>query len=175
MSKWWLITWTTHGSWLPGDPRGFQTWKGREHVPPPKRYANPGEQTYDANDYAERHQQVQQIAAPPVTLNVRQQEQVIAAFVGEVSKLSLLPAILSIDKNHVHFLAKFGPRPIRPAVGRLKAAATRALHDQGMTVERLWSRNCHMKSLDDPKAFENAFAYIRRHRDHGALIHVWEH
>jgi hypothetical protein len=50
--KWWLVTCTTFGTWLPGDPRGFQTWRGREYVPPPKRYARQGESTYRAEDYA---------------------------------------------------------------------------------------------------------------------------
>jgi hypothetical protein len=35
MDKYWLVTWVTYGSWLPGDPRGFRTFRGREYVPPP--------------------------------------------------------------------------------------------------------------------------------------------
>ncbi|MCG3179184.1 MAG: hypothetical protein BIFFINMI_01517 [Phycisphaerae bacterium] len=47
----WLVTWSTYGAWLPGDPRGFQTRRGRQHVPPPVRYAAPGEDVYDARRY----------------------------------------------------------------------------------------------------------------------------
>src|SRR5258708_35638890 len=54
---WWLVTWSTYGSWLPGDPRGFQIWRGQEYVPPPKRYAKPGEDTYDRSKYVQRHQE----------------------------------------------------------------------------------------------------------------------
>ena len=176
MSKWWIVTWSTFGTWLPGDPRGFQTWKGREYVPPPERYASLGEPTYDANEYVQRLRLVQAVTAPPVFLDRRQQEDVITAIVDEVSQLSLLPAILSIKRNHVHFLAKFGPLLIRPTIGRLKAAATRALHEEmGVNAVRVWSRNCHRTSFDGMKAFENAFEYIRKHQDHGALIHIWDH
>ena len=54
-AKWWLVTFGTYGVWLPGDPRGFQTWRGREYVPPPARYAKPGEATYDPAPHRTRY------------------------------------------------------------------------------------------------------------------------
>jgi len=44
-----LITWTTYGHWLPGDPRGFRTRGAKEFVPPPQRYTN-GE-SYEPDKY----------------------------------------------------------------------------------------------------------------------------
>ena len=54
----WLVSWTTYGTWLPGDKRGYCTWRGGVYVPPPKRYASPGEPTY----VAAAHEQVRKLA-----------------------------------------------------------------------------------------------------------------
>ncbi len=31
MRKWFHITFSTYGTWLPGDPRGFRAWKHKLH------------------------------------------------------------------------------------------------------------------------------------------------
>jgi len=31
MRKWFHITFSTYGAWLPGDPRGFRAWKHKRH------------------------------------------------------------------------------------------------------------------------------------------------
>jgi len=142
---WWLVTWTTYASWLPGDPRGFRMWRGREYIPPPKRYAKPGEPTYRPAPYRERHTMYKATSGAPVRLASAEQALLLPAIVAEVDAIPLVAAIVSIDVQHVHLLAQFGTMPIRRIVGRLKAAATRAWREQGGDTSRLWSRNCDMK------------------------------
>lgn len=171
--KWWLVTWTTYGTWLPGDPRGFQSWPGREYVPPPARYAAPGEATYQPDAYAGRYRSVmEEMNTDPVRLTPDQRQKAVAAIIEEVGLSNVEPAILAIGSVHSHFVARFGG-PIRATVGRLKAAATRRLHGSGVASDRVWCRNCHMISKATEREFRDAVRYVARHRSEGAAIHVW--
>ena len=59
MAKWWLVSWTTYGTWLPGDERGYCTWRKRTYVAPPKRFAKPGEPQHRHGCCAEQNQDQQ--------------------------------------------------------------------------------------------------------------------
>lgn len=172
--KWWLITWTTYATWLPGDPRGFQTWQGREYVPPPKRYAKPGETTYNPADYKERHNEAREIAEEPVYLTPEQRQIAIDAIVAEIATMPMRPAVMAVGEVHAHLLARFGALRIRNAIGRIKAAATQSLHVSGIESERVWSRNEHMKSKAEGHEFRTAFDYVLRHEKEGAAVYVWD-
>jgi hypothetical protein len=170
---WWLITWSTFGSWLPGDPRGFQTWRGKECVPPPTRYAKAGEKIYNPAKYSARYRKVQAIVGETVRLSVNQRECVLDAVVGEIAKLSLIPAALSVSAEHCHFLSKFGALKIRPTIGVLKGEATKSLRASGFDSDRIWSRECHPKSKREGREFSTALTYVRNHANEGAAIYIW--
>src|SRR5438046_1652595 len=92
-----------------GDPRGFQTWRAQEYVPPPKRSAKPGEETYDRSQYVGRHQEAMAIMTGEVVhLNIARRKCVLNAVVGQIAKLALIPAALSVSGEHCHLLSKFG-------------------------------------------------------------------
>src|SRR5437870_2691913 len=132
---WWLVTWSTYGSWLPGDPRGFQTWRGKEYVPPPKRYAKPGEEIYDPSKYTKTYQLAKEKVSEPVRLNETRRQYVLNAVVSQFAKLPLVPAALTISSEHSHLLSKFGELSIRPTTGVLKGEATKALHANSFAGE----------------------------------------
>lgn len=171
--KWWLVTWSTYGSWLPGDPRGFQTWRGKEHVPPPKRYAKPGEETYKPKAYADKYQAAKAVTDKPVKLSPTFRQISLEAVVKEIDKLPVVAAVLAIAVEHSHVLAKFGALDFRPTVGFLKGAATKALHASGFKPQDPWSKGCHMKSKSEGKEFQIAFDYVRNHINEGAVVYVW--
>ena len=123
-AKWWLVTWTTYGTWLPGDPRGFRTWRGKVHVLPPAHYAGKNQPAYDPTRYAGQYQAAVEVVEKPVSLLAPQRQAVLEAFVEELSTLAITPSILAVDDRHVHLLARFGKYLIRPTVGRLKSTAT---------------------------------------------------
>ena len=173
--KWWFITCTTFGTWLPGDPRGFQTWRGRRYVPPPKRYAKPGEQTYCAVDYTDEYQATMDaLSEGSVHLSTEQRNLAVGAIVADVAETTVYPAILSLGDVHLHFLAKFGSLRIRATMGRFKAAATDELHQHGLESKRVWTRGCHMKSKPTRDESITAFRYIRRHKAEDCVVHIWE-
>jgi hypothetical protein len=172
MATWWLVTWTTYGSWLPGDPRGFRTWRGRQYVPPPKRYAAPGEPTYDPRPHASRHRSIAE-QTEMVQLTSEQQQIAMTALIGDMAVLPVTPACVAIDAQHVHLLTEFGRLNIRNTVARLKSVITRALGGRLQSVKRFWATGCHMRSLPDDAAYRNALHYVCRHREQGAMVHVW--
>jgi hypothetical protein len=173
-AKWWLVTWTTYGSWLPGDPRGFQTWHGREYVPPPPRYAKPGEPTYDKAEYEQRYEAARKQVEGAIELSKEEQQRVCNSIVDELIVIPVVPAVLSVGNVHVHLLAIFGKLLIRPTVGRLKARATRELNEAGFIGKRVWSKNCHMVSKDTADKLQNAYNYVAKHVEEGCLVHRWK-
>ena len=76
-AKYWLVTWTTYGTWLPGDPRGFRTWRGKVYVPPPARYGDSGESVYDPSHYVDRYQVAVDAVERPVLLSTSQRQAVL--------------------------------------------------------------------------------------------------
>jgi hypothetical protein len=171
--KWWLVTWTTYATWLPGDPRGFQTWRARVFVPPPPRYAKPGERTYEPEPWAAKHRMATRDSDPPVRLTPEQRVVVLKSILEELEQMAVESAVLAVDATHVHWLARFGQATIRPAVGRLKAAATRRLKENGFQGKRPWTKNCHMKSKNTEHEFATALNYVVRHERQGADVYVW--
>ena len=170
---WWLVTWSTYGSWLPGDPRGFQTRRGKEYVPPPERYAKPGEPTYNPSDYSKRYQSAKAMGAAPGKLAASHRKCVLDAVVKQLAKLPVVPAALAVSSEHSHLLAKFGGLKIRTTAGVLKGEATKALREAGFNEEQIWGAECHMKSKKEGREFQIALRYVSNHVDEGAEVCIW--
>lgn len=174
MGRWWLVTWVTYASWLPGDPRGFKTWRKRQYVPPPTGKSHFGEPTYRSEDYIEEHDQARAISGATVVLLSQERRLVLATMVEELEELSIWPSIVAVAEQHVHLIAKFGSLRIRPTVGRFKFATTQRLNRNGFRSQRPWAKGCHMESLPTEEAFLQAFEYIRKHQDDGAAVRIWQ-
>jgi hypothetical protein len=175
MTLWWLLTWRTYGSWLPGDPRGFRTWRRREYVPPPREQAESGEPIYNPGDYTERYAAARErLTAPAVCLTLADRRKACSALVAEIGKLQIVPAILAVAESHVHFISQFGELRIRRVAGRLKAAATIAIKHQNSTEGPVWGTGSHMKSLYAEDDFVSAFRYVEQHEGEGAVVHKWD-
>lgn len=173
MSKWWLISWTTYGTWLPGDKRGYCTWRGKQYVPPPERYAKPGEATYQASEHTQVYDIAKFICDKPVYLTSNEMNIALAAMVKEIAQIAIAPAIMSVGDWHVHWFCHFGKLKIRSTVSRVKAAATRKLNALGFDGKKPWTKGCNMKSKTDRRACRNAYKYVRDHRSQGCLIYQW--
>src|SRR6476620_4628784 len=169
MAKWWLISWTTYGTWLPGDKRGYCTKRGKVYVPPPKRYAKPGEATYKASEHKIVRTLAKSASDDPVYLDAEQMQIAIDAIVAEIAEIPVVPAILSLGEWHVHWLCYFGPLAIDPVVERIKAAATRELNSHGFAGKRPWTRGLNMRSKSTRQACRNAYRYAKRHLEQGCL------
>jgi hypothetical protein len=175
MNGWWLVTWTTYGSWLPGDPRGFRTWRGYERVAPPPRFATNSDDTYEPTKYSDRYAKAKTLCSAAVRLNTDHRATAVRAIVSDVDAMQIPAAVLAVADWHVHFVGQFGSRPIRPTVGRLKSVATRAIKelDNNFDPKRSWTKGCHMKSLNDDASLIAACRYVARHAAQGAVVYTW--
>jgi hypothetical protein len=174
MAKWWLISWTTYATWLPGDERGYRTWQGKQYVAPPKRYAKPGEPTYRSGEHISVRELADSISDEPVYLTSTEMQIALDAMVEEIGKIPIVPAIMSIGDWHVHWLCYFGPLKIRPTVSRVKAAASRELNLQWFQGRKPWTKGCNERSKSTRRECRNAYKYVRDHRDKGCLIYEWK-
>ena len=79
MNRYWLLTWTTYGTWLPGDQRGFvskfQDEKGRLVI-----HNLPGT-PYDADMPALKSEALKAMIGDPVYLNADQAQTIVEQFV----------------------------------------------------------------------------------------------
>jgi len=168
----WHVTWTTYGAWLPGDPRGFRTWRGHEAIPPTARYAASQQEHYKAEDYAERHQHVREQCPTSVSLNSTQRRVALDVFQQEVQNISMDCLALAVASQHVHLLAVFGHQPIRQFVARLKAKVSQRLHREFEQAPRLWAKGCHMQSKNRPSEVATTIRYIADHVHEGAAVWI---
>jgi len=169
----WLVTINTYGSWLPGDPRGFRTKRGREYVPPPARFARRGEKTYDPEEYRRLHELSQSLSGgrafefPPAM-----RPRVLKVLVERIDRMGIGPRILSTGRYHCHLVARFGRWRIRRAMGQAKAAVTGEFRRAGDQRD-IWAAGCSMRSKETPEAVRAAIEYVRSHVREGAVIYEW--
>ncbi|MCG3179183.1 MAG: hypothetical protein BIFFINMI_01516 [Phycisphaerae bacterium] len=88
-------------------------------------------------------------------------------------KPNVQPGLIVLGSWHVHLVACFPETHIRPAVGRYKQAASRALGPPPPPRPRWWVEGRHMRSLPDAAAVKSALAYLWGHVDQGDLFHSW--
>ena len=159
-SRWYLITWTTHGSWLPGDPRGFRTYGHRVDIPPPKRYAD-SKDVYKPDDWKRLFEYHKRKCKEAVSLDKKQQ-----AFVHKriteiaVAKGCSVKAI-HVSGCHVHVLIRHDRSDLSGLVQRIKGITSRELSEYGLKG-KVWARGYHARPIPD-NALAEAIHYILFH------------
>ena len=141
-----LITWTTHNSWLPGDPRGFRTRKGKQYVPPPARYADGSSEVYDPKKYEGLYRF--HSGKDAVRLSEEQREVVAERVVYTIEKMCSGRWVLCAGEVHVHALVELDERS---AVSRFcqfaKGGSARKLIALGHKG-KVWARKYHARPVD---------------------------
>jgi len=140
-----MITWTTYGTWLQGDERGYvkkgETLKGNESL----RKANTASQLGNA-----------------VKLNRKEREIVRKAVEYEAKRLGQKIYSLAVCSNHVHLVAEYISDPINEVVGYYKHAARVALQANGF-VGRAWTKGYDKRYCFDDESLKKRIDYVLRH------------
>ena len=165
--RWFHCTTHTYGAWLPGDPRGYRTWKHSTHIegdyknPPP-----PG--TYDHILERSRNLLVQ----APVVLAPEWRGVFGRAILEKLKEFDLMVLCIALSATHCHFLAKMptGKFP-KKWMGLAKMHANFAGKKQGWTG-KLWAEDGKVNPINDRRHQLNTYAYILRHIEEGAW--VWD-
>lgn len=167
-----LLTWTTYGTWLRGDSRGYvgRTLAGGEQVVPAHNdYGTP----YDALDGRTRNTDATRLKSQPVYLTREQCTCVALAFceVSETAGYQLLRA--SVMPDHVHVLTAAHAHGMREIMRRLKSISSVRLTQRfghppakaGGSCDgggRWWTRGGSLREKRSEAAVAAAAIYVER-------------
>jgi REP element-mobilizing transposase RayT len=140
-----MITWTTYGTWLQGDERGYVK-KG---------------QTLAANEALEQTNKKLQ-SQNAVRLSKAQQQIVRTAITKQAQLQGHHMYALVVQSNHVHVVIKYSPEPISRIVAHYKNAARVALKVMGHSG-KLWTKGYDKRFCFDKEALEQRIKYVERH------------
>jgi REP element-mobilizing transposase RayT len=139
------VTWTTYGTWLQGDKRGYvkggKTLTGDEKI-------------------KEICQKLQK--QPTVILNKVEKETVQQAILTEAEKGGQTIKALVVCTNHVHLIAKPCCESIEKIVSRYKNVAMFALYNLGRKG-RIWSHGFDKRFCFTEDELTRRIEYVRRH------------
>ena len=156
-----LITWTTHNSWLPGDPRGFRTYKHRQNIPPPERYAGSEPEFYKPEQYEKLYLFH---SGKDVVMLTEEQRRIVAAIVTDtIQELCPDRWAFCVGELHVHVLLELGGRVTAARFCHLaKGRSARKLIVLGHSG-KVWARRYHSRHIESP-AWDTAKRYVLKHK-----------
>jgi REP element-mobilizing transposase RayT len=140
-----MVTWTTYGSWLQGEEKGFVK-KGKALVG--------SEGLRKANEIRR--------SGEGVKLTNREREVVRSAMLGEAERIGEKVLALSVCSNHVHVVIAEGGQRMERVVSRLKSAGHYALRERGFEG-RVWTRGYDKRFCFDEKGLRARADYVSGH------------
>jgi REP element-mobilizing transposase RayT len=171
MDRCWLLTWTTYGTWLPGDPRGFVSnvaGSGGKGV----RHNEPG-QPCDASMPTLQQYMQGQLKGEPILLRPEHASVLLAQFQETARFRKWLLLGVAIMANHVHVLLGVPGDPEPEHLLRdLKSYGSRALNARwGKPAGGTWWTESGSKRKKASDAdVQGAIDYVKHQP--GALL-IW--
>jgi len=140
-----MITWTTYGSWLQGEEKGYvkdgKILRGNEKLK-------------EANQAA--------MVREKVKLSKREKGIVEKAILESAKRFGQKILAVSVYSNHVHVVAKYVDVPISAFVGYCKNAARTALNEAGIEG-KIWTHGYDKRFCFDEKHLKAMIEYVKRH------------
>jgi REP element-mobilizing transposase RayT len=136
-----FVTTTSHGTWLPGDARGYVR-KGR---------TLPGDSEVFALSKI-------RIETPPVCFSLVDRNQLFSALLDPCAEFNYKLSDAAIESWHLHWILFHGNDAIEVVVGRLKNRMR-----QRLARGRIWTEGYYAEPLFDNNAIEQVQQYIARH------------
>ena len=142
-----LVTWTTYGSWLQGDRRGYvkdgQILQGDEAMLGLCKNLQKGS---------------------TVQLNKQEKEIVRRAISQEAERIGQKLEALTVCTNHVHLVLRFHQESIELAVNRYKNVATRVLRGNGRQG-RVWTSGFDKRFCFTETDLTRRITYVQSHKN----------
>ena len=136
-----FVTTTSHGTWLPGDARGYVR----------NGLTLPG----DAEELAFSKIRLK---TPPVYFSAVERDQLFCALLDACNEFNYKLSDAAVETWHLHWIAFHGDDQIEAVVGRLKTRMR-----QRLARGRIWTEGYCAEPLFDNTAIEQAQQYIARH------------
>jgi REP element-mobilizing transposase RayT len=163
IDRYWLLTWTMYGQWLPGAPRGSVTrieLPGQSHREEQDEFGTPRTAAIpDLNESARKR-----LKCDPIYLTLEHAEKLLPQFqeTAEIRKWLLVGT--AIMANHIHVVVGVPDDPDPEDLLRdLKAYGSRKLNRTfgKPTSETWWTQSGSKRKLPDRVAIQNAVQYLR--------------
>ena len=140
-----MVTWTTYGTWLPGDERGYvangQTLSG---------------------DVKKLEKNKKRQKSPTVKLNKSEKTLIQRVIQDEAERIGHEIMALAVCTNHVHLAARSHSESIEEMVGRYKSLTTRALWERGRKG-RIWTQGYDKRFCFTEEELIQKIKYINKH------------
>jgi len=143
-----MATWTTYGTWLPGDKRGYVNNKGQ---------TLPGDK-----EVLQKNRERQK--APTVKLNKREKKIAQQVILDEANKIGHKIIALAVCTNHIHLLAEPHQQSIEKIIGRYKSITTRTFWEHGRKG-KIWTRGFDKQFCFTTKELTARTKYVQKHSD----------
>lgn len=156
----WLLTWTTKGTWLPGDRRG---WISGANLNAP---GSPSNQPSEAlRNWCQNRMQ-----GSPVWMNQDQAQVVLESHQETAQFQSWWLGAMAVMPNHVHVVVG-GPKEVDGVkfLSRFKSYASRALNAR-WGKQDWWTDYGSARALPDLEAVQSAINYVANQQ--GPLV-LW--
>ena len=140
-----MLTWTTYGTWLPGDYRG---------------YVVNGKTLPGSDKILERNRQ----KSPAVKLTKQERKTVEQTILAEAKEIDQQVESLTVCSNHVHLLVRRHTQSIEEVVSRYKSMTTRALWQKGRKG-RVWTKGYDKRFCFTKQDIATRTTYIEKHND----------
>ena len=146
-----LITWTTHGTWLHGDERGSADRRTERSPGSPYLPANTARVAFERAELVTGAFTLSNEARAIVDATIREH--------CELRKWNL--HALNVRSNHVH-LVVVAPVAPETVMGQCKAWASRRLREAGLVEERtqVWTRHGSTRYLNTRASVDGAVRYV---------------
>jgi REP element-mobilizing transposase RayT len=155
------VTWTTYGTWLPGDPRGYVSVTLRPDGTTLKKenqYGTP----YTKDDAFTRRIAIDEQEFETVWLNAQQARVVAHSLVEACRERGWWIGQAAVMCNHIHVVVLECP-PDGPAVRRILKGVTQSkLSKHHGSPKRWYTRGGSNRHKYDQQAIDNALNYVKR-------------
>lgn len=162
MDRYWFLTSTTYGNWLPGDPRGFVS--GVDDDRGGKVVHNQPMTEYD-RDIPGMHEFARgQLTGPPICLNRPQADAIFQQLYETASHRKWELRAVGIMAKHVHLVVGvLGDPSLGKVLGDFKSYASRVLNERWGKPESgtWWTEKGSKRKLRDEAAVLAAVEYVR--------------
>jgi REP element-mobilizing transposase RayT len=166
-----LLTSTTYGTWLPGDPRGSVTSVRDYRTSDPATHSRiqhnrPGE-PWEQGLTGLHTSALRLLKRPPVLLDIEQARLVIEQFRETAAFRGWRLVAVSVMRNHFHAIVG-KPETVRlgRVLGDLKAYASRALSLEAGSRQEWWTHEGSKRILPDDRAVRSAVNYVLYKQPH---------
>ena len=155
---WWHVTINMHGTWLPGDARGFRSSGHRIHSSGDYRHRPPPEEHRGLREHANT------IARQSVQLDSPQRALLGGAMLISLNRADAGCIAAAISATHAHLLMKHKAQEssLKKLITRIKQTTSYRVRDK--LPGKIWSKGSSRIQIRDRDHQLGVFQYIVAHR-----------